>query len=111
MIRDGRGVESLPSEGPLEEEYFRLGERRSSERIPLSQVIWALLLIRRNLWQFVEGQGWDQASDLQRKLDLELLVVRFFDRAILHTVRGYESAGDSAVLQAHAVEPPFWPGG
>ena len=75
----------------VEEEYFRLGILRCSERIPLSQVVWALLLTRRNLWQFIELKGGDTVSDLRHQLDLELLVVRFFDRAILHAVRGYES--------------------
>jgi hypothetical protein len=99
------------SEGLVEEEYFELGERRCRERIPLSQVVWALLLTRRTLWEFVELQGWDTESDLRRTLDLELLVVRFFDRAILHAVRGYESAGIGPKASPHPQEPSFWPGG
>jgi hypothetical protein len=99
------------SEGLVEEEYLRLGKLRCRERIPLSQVIWALLLIRRNLWQFIELQGWDTVSDLQRTLDLEILVVRFFDRAILHTVTGYESVGGGSAAHGHSDESPFWPGG
>lgn len=99
------------SEGLVEEEYSRLGQLRFQERIPLSQVVWALLLTRRNLWQFIENQGWETESDLQGSLDLELLVVRFFDRAILHTVRGYESAGDGRAPSADLEEIPFWPGG
>lgn len=99
------------SEGLVEEEYTQLGKRRCQERIPLSQVVWALLLIRRNLWQFIELQGWDTVSDLQRTLDLEILVVRFFDRAILHTVSGYESVSGAPVAQPYAREIPFWPGG
>ena len=79
------------SEKLVEEEYFRLGILRCGERVPLSQVVWALLLTRRNLWQFIELKGGDTASGLRHQLDLELLVVRFFDRAILHAVRGYES--------------------
>ena len=79
------------SEGRVEEEYFGLGETRHSEGIPLAQVVSALLLTRRNLWQFVESMGGDTVLELRQQLDLELLVVRFFDRAIYHTVRGYES--------------------
>jgi hypothetical protein len=75
----------------VEEKYFHLGKLRCGERIPLSQVVWALLLTRRNLWQFIELKGGDTAAGLRHQLDLELLVVRFFDRAILHAVRGYES--------------------
>ena len=81
------------SEGHVEEEYFGLGETRRSEGIPLAQVISALVLTRRNLWQFVDSVGGDTVLELRQQLDLELLVVRFFDRAIYHTVRGYESTG------------------
>ncbi len=79
------------SEDEVEAEYFRLGEIRREEGVPLSQVVMALLLTRRNLWQFVDSQGADSMLELRQQLDLELLVVRFFDRAIHHTVRGYES--------------------
>ena len=81
------------SESAVESEYFRLGEIRRAEGIPLSEVVMALLLVRRNLWQFVESQGANTSLELRQQLDLELLVVRFFDRAIFHTVRGYESEG------------------
>jgi hypothetical protein len=80
------------SESHVEEEYYRLGTLRQREGIPLSQVVMALLLTRRNLWHYVESQGGDTTLELRQQLDLELMVVRFFDRAIHHTVRGYEAA-------------------
>ena len=83
---------SETSEKHVEEEYYRIGQLRFKEGIPLSELVMALLLTRRNLWQFVESQGWDSLIDLRQQLDLEILVVRFFDRAIHHAVRGYESA-------------------
>ncbi len=79
------------SESAVENEYFRLGNVRRAEGIPLSEVVMALLLIRRNLWQFVEARGAHTSLELRQQLDLEVLVARFFDRAIFHTVRGYES--------------------
>ena len=81
------------SESAVATEYFRLGKIRRAEGIPLSEVVMALLLVRRNLWQFVESQGANTSLELRQQLDLELLVVRFFDRAIFHTVRGFESGG------------------
>ena len=85
------------SESHVEEEYYRLGKLRHKERIPLSQVVMALLLTRRNLWHYVESQGGDTTLELRQQLDLELMVVRFFDRAIHHAVRGYEAAAWAAV--------------
>ena len=86
----GRWLEAS-SESTVEDQYYRLGVTRRREEVPLSQVVAALLLTRRNLWTFVESQGVDSILELRQQLDLELLVVRFFDRAIYHTVRGYES--------------------
>ena len=60
----------------------------------------ALLLVRRNLWQFVESLGANTSLELRQQLDLELLVVRFFDRAIFYTVQGYES-GDRRRNELH----------
>ncbi|MBT8397404.1 MAG: hypothetical protein HKO65_15710 [Gemmatimonadetes bacterium] len=99
------------SEGQVEDEYFQLGKLRCQERIPLSQVVWGLLLTRRNLWEFVQLQGWDTVTDLKSTLALEILVVRFFDRAILHTVSGYESAAGGPKAHVRREETPFWPGG
>jgi len=99
------------SEGLVKEEYTRLGKLRCQERIPLSQLIWGLLLTRRTLWEFIELQGWETVSDLQRNLDLEILVVRFFDRAILHAATGYESVGSGPEAHRHPKATPFWPGG
>jgi hypothetical protein len=98
------------SEGRVMNVYSQIGRVRCQERIPLSQLVWGLLLTRRTLWQFVEEQGWETVTDLQTNLDLELLVVRFFDRAILHAVSGYEEAAGGPKSQPHA-EAAFWPGG
>lgn len=81
----------LASEEQVEHEYVGLGRARRAEGVPLSQVVAALLLTRRNLWEFIESEAMaDTALDLRQELELQLLVVRFFDRAIYHTVRGYE---------------------
>ncbi len=82
---------SETSETHVEEEYRRLGKQRRKEGIPLAEVVMALLIIRRNLWQFVDAQGADTILELRQQFDLELMVVRFFDRAIYHTVGGYQA--------------------
>jgi hypothetical protein len=99
------------SEGQVKEEYSRIGQVRCQERIPLSELVWGLLLTRRTLWQFIEHKGWNTVSDLQPTLDLEILVVRFFDRAILHAVTGYESAAGGPAAHRFPEETAFWPGG
>ena len=81
------------SDRAVAEEYGELGRVRRLEGIPLSEVVMALLLTRRTLWQFVDLQPADTVLEVRQQLELELLVVRFFDRAIFHAARGYEAAG------------------
>ena len=88
----GRWLEEA-SEQEIEAEYVALGRARRKEGVPAAQMVMALLLVRRNLWQYVEDQGADSALELRQQLDLELRVVRFFDRAIYHAIRGYEAEG------------------
>ncbi|MBI2160850.1 MAG: hypothetical protein HYU25_10830 [Candidatus Rokubacteria bacterium] len=86
----GRWLEQA-SEEQVEHEYLGLGRARRAEGVPLSQVVAALLLTRRNLWEFIESEAVaDTVLELRQEIELQLLVVRFFDRAIYHTVRGYE---------------------
>lgn len=86
----GRWLEQA-SEGQVEHEHLGLGRARRAEGVPLSQVVAALLLTRRNLWEFIESEAVaGTVLELRQELELQLLVVRFFDRAIYHTVRGYE---------------------
>ena len=80
------------SEGEIEASYTDLGSRRREEGIPLSQVIFAMLLIQDHLLHYVSTSGLsDSALDLYQEMDLIRDVARFFDRAIYHTVRGYEA--------------------
>lgn len=80
------------SELQVEDAFFDLGRDRCREGIPLADVVAGQLLTRANLWEYVDSQMGDSAADLRGELDLQILVVRFFDRTILHTVRGYEAA-------------------
>jgi hypothetical protein len=91
----GRWLEQS-SDSRVADEYFPLGELRHAEGVPLAEVVMALILTRHNLWQFLESQGGYTSLELRQQMDVELLVLRFFDRAIYHAVRGYESAARGA---------------
>ena len=66
---------------------------RCREGFALSEVIQALLVIRRVLWFKVQSDGFlDTALDLNMALALYNRVLLFFDRAIYFTSLGYEKA-------------------
>jgi hypothetical protein len=93
------------SELEVEKTFRDFGRAEHREGIPPSDLVGALLITRRNLWEFVQSQVGDSILELHQELDLQLLVVRFFDRAVYHTVRGWEEAEREAkesVLHAEA---------
>jgi len=81
------------SESDVESSYAELGRRRAQEGIPLSQVLFPLLLTKDHLLDYVRTSGLsDSALDLYQELELVRVVGQFFDRATYHAVQGYERA-------------------
>ena len=77
----------------LEQRYEKIGARRANQNIPFSQVAWAIVLTKDNLWEFLKLH-----SDMERPVEvfgeMEMLQMldRFFDRAIYFAAVGYEKA-------------------
>ena len=81
------------SESEVELTYTDLGRRRYREGIALSEVIFALLLTKSHLLEYVKTSGLsDTALDLYQELELIQMVSQFFDKAIYHAARGFEMA-------------------
>ena len=84
------------TEGAIESFYAELGKTRCAEGIPLSEVVYALILTKYHLREYVRFSGLsDSAMDLHRELELQQLIGQFFDKAIYHTVRGFEHKAGS----------------
>ena len=74
-------------------DYKALGAERRKEGFALSEVVRAIVLIRRTLWRKIMDEGFlDTAFDLYQAFELNHRVTLFFDRAIYYTVCGYEKA-------------------
>jgi hypothetical protein len=75
----------------IEADYGELGKKRWGEGIPLSQVVYALILAKYHLREHLRAAGlMDSAVELYQEQELQRLVGHFFDKAIYYTVRGYE---------------------
>lgn len=82
---------SHETEGVIDTTFSALGQRRFSEGVPLSEVIWALTLTKYHLRDYIHYAGlMDTAVELHQHQELRRLVGHFFDRAIYGTVCGYE---------------------
>ncbi len=77
----------------IERRYRAIGARRAMQGVPLSQVVYAILLVKEHLWEFLEQEGLvDRHVELFQEMELLHLVNRFFDRAVFYTALGYEQA-------------------
>ena len=77
--------------------YGALGRERRAEGIPLEEVVYALILTKHHLRDYILRTGLAaSAVDLYQEEDLHLRVDQFFDRAVYHTVRGYQAAERAA---------------
>jgi hypothetical protein len=90
--------------GEVEQHYRNLGKERFKQDFDLPQVISALYLTKRRLWEFMAaGREADSALNLNQIVEASFLLVRFFDHAVLHVTEGYEE-----MLQIkHGYEAPL----
>jgi hypothetical protein len=87
----GKWISRETSKEEVARDYMALGEARRREGFALSEVIQALILIRRNLWRKIMDEGlMDTTYDLYQAIELNNRVALFFDRAIFYTACGYE---------------------
>jgi len=75
----------------VEASYSQLGARRFEEGVPLSELIYALILTKYHLRDYINASGLvDSAVDLYQEQELHRLVGQFFDKAMYFTTKGYE---------------------
>jgi hypothetical protein len=81
------------SEVEVENRYLEIGARRARQGVPLSQLTWAIVLTKENLWEFIrEELPPERALEIFGELELLQMLERFFDRAIYSASVGYEMA-------------------
>jgi hypothetical protein len=79
-----------PSEHNIGEWFHNLGATRAAQGLPLPELISAILLLKREVWMTARTHGvWESAMDLQRAVDLNRELGRFFDRAVYYATAGY----------------------
>ena len=81
----------------LEKRYLTIGARRAQQNVPLSQVAWAIILTKDNLWEFLKKESvLERPVEVFGELEMLQLLNHFFDRAIYYAAVGYERAVDEA---------------
>jgi hypothetical protein len=77
----------------LEHRYRAIGVRRYHQQIPLPELVWAIVLAKQTLWEFLSWESVpERPADVFGELGLLQMMGSFFDRAIHYAVLGYEDA-------------------
>jgi hypothetical protein len=77
----------------LSQRYQQIGARRCRQGVRLSELIWAIVLTKENLWDFLKREAApDRPVEVFAELEILELLDQFFDRAIHYAAMGYEQA-------------------
>ena len=69
----------------IEQRYMRNRRAPGAQNVPLSQVVWAIVLTKENLWDFLKSEAvMDRAIEILGELELLQMLEQFFDRAIYY---------------------------
>lgn len=94
------------SEGAIKAFHVRLAQMRFEEGIPESELIYALILKKYHLRDYIRASGMvDSAVDLLQEQELHHLIGSFFDKAIFYTAQGYEEASKAEPVGVMAGRP------
>jgi hypothetical protein len=90
------------TEFDIKERYLEIGERRAEQHVPLSQLVWVIVLTKENLWDYLKQEaGLERPTEIFGELEMLQLLDQFFDRAIFYASKGYEQARTKPATAIH----------
>jgi hypothetical protein len=75
----------------LEANFKSRARRQRQAGIPLSEIVYAVILLKKQVWEFVKRNAVvDSIGDLYQRDEAFVLIGEFFDRLLYVTTQGYE---------------------
>ena len=102
-----------PRSERVQAEFTEWGRRRFDQGLPLSEIVYAVIILKGHLRRYIRDNGLVDASfprverdyvlpmHLQSLQDLNATVGAFFDEALYNLARGYEAARGGAAESPH----------
>lgn len=88
----GKWLSGYYNDDDIRKFYRKLGSERRNEGFALSEILSAISLTRKYIWEFALSQRlWNSTIDIYMTLELERRMMLFFDRASYYAARGYEA--------------------
>jgi hypothetical protein len=97
-----------PNDDAVRKEYEEMGRTRFREGVPLSELVYAIMLTKKHLRRYIREHGLVDFSgdritpdellplELHSIQELNYQVGEFFDRALFYLTRGYEAEAGSS---------------
>lgn len=84
------------TEQDIERRYTMIGIRRAEQCVPVSQLLWCIVLVKENLWEYLkENEILEDTAQTFGELELTQMVEQFFDRAMYFALRGHEQVREA----------------
>ena len=91
------------TDSDIDTTFAEVARRRAAQGVALSHLLWALLITKEHLWEFMQGERLaDQVLELFGELELLWRVDHFFDRALHCSARAYEEHSSRPLTLAAA---------
>jgi hypothetical protein len=93
------------TEADIEKQYCTIGARRFHQGVPVSELIWAIMLTKDNLWDFLNRESFPGFEmEVLAEHEMFRVIDRFFNHAMYYAARGYEKAASAALpLEGNAL--------
>jgi hypothetical protein len=93
------------SDATIEQRYIALGMLRAQQRVPFSNLYWAICIAHEHLWEYMQQECLlEEPVEFWGGVILLRSLTRFFDRALYFTLIGYENAA-AGELTSSAARP------
>jgi hypothetical protein len=91
LSRFGNWLGGVYKDSDIRDYYTTFGRESRENGVALSNVLSALSLVKKHLWEFALSQGmWHKTLDIYMALELDRRIVIFFDKAVFYTTQGHE---------------------
>lgn len=85
------------TEADIEKQYCTIGARRFRQGVPLNELLWAIILTKDNLWDFLNRESFPGFEmEVLAEHEMFRMIDRFFNHAMFYAARGYEKAAFAA---------------
>ena len=75
----------------LEANFQARARRQREAGIPLSEIVFAVILLKKHVWDFVKRNAIvDTIGDMYQRDEAFMMISEFFDRLLYVTTKGYE---------------------